>query len=1425
MRAVTHLVGRNGTHFVSFIILQNNPFKFEVKWRNCSLPKDCSSSEINTVNDILFNTASVKSLAIMEYFPANITIIDIDSTCKNTPPVVTSPPLNLTIPVCGKYTYHLPSNLSRDLEDGSLTITMALSSGADLPRDSWIQYDSSKRMIYAMPSESVIVVRNWKYLLFFTDTKGARANLTINVVVENEANNYYRMVLRFQSLLKDQPSYLTIQCKMLEVISEFTVNRVSLAKYRVISFTRESTAGEFYVFIFADCTVNKTTCSSQQTKLLDTESNLIVPDTTNPQASFKSFAQNFNIQLIRREPTTLTVSSAPTKLNYGDITINKCESRIVDVRTFFADGGTYTYTINFGGGGGPLPLNYWTQMVGDVIYIYPGLDVSVGKYKFDLVATNTCGSRTVAPIVVDVVSVYGGGGSKAVFGYIWMIQLSMKTNPRVADVFYLNEIKSTMFSFLNSGSTQYSITIISYRRLANNNGFEVRFGECSIIYFPCDQGRINELIRALFPVGSGVSAQLKQRFKLIGNVSSFEGSRQETCGAPLDGPVCSKQLQINSTFCAIMEFKIPTDLCTDPQDGNLENLDLEFQKPTGERIESDSWIQLNKTDQSLYGYPIYTDGMEIPTNVTYLLRVIDKTGKATYVTIYVKLDGDRPTMDYKLSLTASIDARNPRDFINERICIARQISRFFGRDDINNIAYESAGINLVKFKWTFCKQQKMPCECRLIKSSQDRLRDEYTSFKTQLSRCQVTVEGTEYQLQGFCAKTNGPEAVNDIETTEVGVGQPYKRDLPENMFVDKEDGTIRNLTLVITDRNDKRLEGATWIQVDEDNKLCGMMAYKDYIREGYQEVNNVTYKMVAIDSCGKRADSLFDMEIVNNFPAIKYRIVFLLQGTKAGYSCKRTESLIETISDYGGVPKEEIFVDEFRDLKTNQTNVTLFTWGVRRYLAQTCDGEEFEKFREKFVKDGEGNVRFLERMESKDHPVSDVYDIVDEDCLPGFPWWILILILLLLLLFLLLWLLWCCIPRCCAGPCLRACPCCKPCCQPGAKYSSTAGDKDEYIGIEPDEDDDEEDNLAKPVPPPPEGLQGFNDETDGYPTRFGVNNKEIDGPEGEDILPPSYVAERDSVDYRPITGGGFPGTNDIHGTSGNGTHGSSGRFASPGDPGGLQTESWTDKRTLTGEPYSSGHRATDDRIYDKTTFGRDYNSSHRYRTDNVERMERPYYIVSRNNRDLSSGTTSRHVVRRNEVIGNTTTTGDYGSRLVRYQDDSTNGDYKYRIKRSDLREYLSRRGHHSQHGDVYLTESDLDEIVSMRNIRRRTPARNTSSTTRHVLRTDSRLADALVDRNYATRQYRSGSNRNRRYSTGSLLRYNNDDRAVTTIRNSNRLPIEPRNVRLRFEETEIDRSRRYNSPDYYSSDYTSSIDGGGSGGRLYMVDQNYFRNR
>jgi len=1256
-----------------------------------------------------------------------------------------------------------------------------------------IRYDAPTQTIYAMPTEGIIQFnQEWKFLLFFIDSKGSKSNLTCNVKIEDNSEVYYKTIIRFRSLMPSTTPYLDLQLKMLEMISEFTKGRVDLDSYRVVSFERDNQQNEVFLMTYGDCSVNETICKSEETRLKDAESTLIVPGQTTPQDSFKTFLQVvFEIQFIQREPINLAVLPGPSKLNYDEIEINECETQRIDIRTFFADDRSLEYTLKHSVSGEEVPLNYWLQKNGRVIYVYPWLNVDVGKYKFDLVATDKCQNSETATFTVNIKNVYGDR-ENPVFGYSWTIRVKMQDmDSTVPDVYYLDQITRVMLTYVNSGQTpEYTITIISYRRL--DDDFEVKYGECTIIYFPCDQTGITKLNRKLFPTGTGVGVVLQQQFTNLGTVTYFVGNRQETCGTPEDGPKCRKELQINSTYCEVLKFNIPADLCSDKEDGSLKNLNVQFLNVQGENVQPMSWIQYNGTSQTIYGYPFYSEDTVIPSNMTYLLRVLDKDNKATFVNVYVTLYGDTPNMNYEMTMFASISSQGLRSYVDERLCIARQLGRFFDRNDINNIEYEDLQVNNVRFRWTFCKQKKVMCECKVVKMSQDKLRDDYQGFNSMMSACRINVQSTSNKLFGVCEETNGPVIKDRIETTEIGVGQTYTRPLPADMFTDTEDGDIRNMTLYITDPNDKRLEDATWMQVNDGNsRLCGMLAYKEYEEKGYQQVETLTYEMTTVDSCGKTATEPFEVEIVNNFPAIKYRIVLILARAYKEHDCAKTEGLINTISDYSKVPIDDIFVDEFRDSRLNNTNGSYFAWGVRQYTDHNCEGEEFKTFREMFMKDGKGNEQFLRRMENKDHEVADVYDIVDKECLGGFPWWILILILLLLLLFLLLWCLWCCIPRCCAGPCLRKCPGCASCCKKGGRYSSTRTDVEGYPS-----DSDEDELLSRPIPPTAPG-----DQPDGRPLPMGDDPGPY--PDGFN-LPPSYRTETDKDDI---------------------DHGDPNFISRSGYIDGLptgnpdfHTESWTDTRVpnILGRNTGTDYATTG--IVGRQDFG---DESYYYNRSGVTDRR---FVDSYHNR--TGGSVAPYVLpgpRTNYIRSYPRhypiRTGSRGSRVVRFRNGGINkrsSDYK--IRRGDYREYIDRRRadeNYDESGGLYITENDLNEMMRIKKMRRAATGRRGGGgytyvpTERHIVRTDSRLADALVDRSYI-RKYRHQDYDNRRYSTGSLLRAEN-------------AAIDPHNLHLRIEDNRYDSHR---SP-YYSTDsyYSSGIPGSERMARPYYIDRNYFRNR
>jgi len=58
----------------------------------------------------------------------------------------------------------------------------------------------------------------------------------------------------------------------------------------------------------------------------------------------------------------------------------------------------------------------------------------------------------------------------------------------------------------------------------------------------------------------------------------------------------------------VLQYAIPDDSFTDPEDGDTSNLQLLFQTFDDElSVAPSSWIQLNQTSRTLYGLPLSQD--------------------------------------------------------------------------------------------------------------------------------------------------------------------------------------------------------------------------------------------------------------------------------------------------------------------------------------------------------------------------------------------------------------------------------------------------------------------------------------------------------------------------------------------------------------------------------------------------------------------------------------------------------------------------------------------------------------------------------------------------------------------------------------------------------------------------------------------------
>lgn len=1464
MNALKDLVGTGvGLHFVSFQILQDNPFTFEVRWQNCSLPTSCGTTEIDEVNKILYGTGSVAGYPIQKYFPG-YTIKELDNKCENKPPKPKSS-LNLTIPVCGLYKYKLEKDVATD--DGknidALTITLLQSDGTALPRNSWIRYNASGQELYGFPTEAILAgSRQYAFRLSFQDTEGGIATMPVYVTVNDSKEVYYEMSISFLSQMPASTAYLDMQIKMLELISTFTKGRIALEEYRISVFSvTDNGLDNVYYMKYGDCSIRKKICKNEEEAIEEIESKL---KTSSDQltASFSRYIQRyFTGRSMSRVTSTVQVDQSPIVLdNINIIVLSCCQVTCVNIKNNFYDAEQTNLIYKLKSNGKDISLKYWTQIVNDQICVYPWSNLTVGKYEFSLEAMDNCGSTVTIPVTVDLTCVHKGP-----FGYKWtVVNNDVTSNTSYPDVYYVSQVRTRMVNYLKQmlGPTyeENNVQVLSYELKKNDNRFT--FAECGIVYKPCNQSAVSRIVNALFIDNKVPNSELKKIFSDVMPVSTVEGTRQYPCGDTPGGPTCTvEKLVINATRCSELSYLLP-DVCRDEEDGAMKNLRLKLLTPSLTPLPLSSWLQFNQTSRRIYGYPLY-DNTNSTVRYDLTLEVQDSDGNKTIISICVYLNGKTTTADYQLTLIGELNEASAAPFVDHRICITNRLSVFFDNLGINNVAFDRGSVNQrrIRFNWSFCEQRDSPCDCMMVKKTQDLLKD-MDRFKNTMREC-VRVSGeVTYKLYGDCAKTNKPTLENGISEVTVNVGQVYETVLPNNQFSDAEDGTNRNLTIIVRDVNNNELTDIDWMTV-YDNKICGLMDYYDYTEKGYTKNTKIDYLVVAIDMCGKESYDKFTVNFVNNFPDLSYRVHIRLNYPYSSFqgNCSKIDELLQTIADYAEVPKSDILVQQlsaYNDSVNGTVNATYFVWGVRKFTGEDCDHEEFETFREKFIKDDQDNEVFKEVMRNNDMEVEDIWDYFDSQC-TTWPWWILILILALLLLLLLLWCLWCCIPRCCPTCCGRFCPGCLPCCSKGGTCSSMGAEKDDKL-ISP-----EPSLLPEPVPEPEVEGSPSPEPTPSSPgggsTRF-TGSKEIDTHSHSSGIESMGSHSNHSGGRLPIaplppvypppgvinkgSGGGSSGD----GSSGGG--GKSNRYGTDDhvDGGGrdntdhhFHTESWSDKRipdvyeryehgrrrSLNDDYYNRHSRLNDNYHYDDGRNVTYTNSGSNYANENVRYIkgsdnygysgythgDQPYYgeyysYDSRPRRDISRQQ-YHHDNRYKSGIRRVQHDGYKAGKRVRVKQPVA-----VRVRRSELNDYVKTQG---RDGKIVLNSKDIERLMHRNpKLSIRGVGGDYHNRERRVIRSDSRLSDALIDRQLIRTDYGSNGGRSRSYSSSSL----SDLIAVND--NGKDVVITPRNVTFKLD----DRVRTYNDGGYSSgSSYDSGRyvvrhvddrDRSGSGRRYYMRD-------
>ena len=947
-------LGREDLQFVSITRDQANGLKFELSFLICGLSTDCTNGSVKTLHNKVFENPSKLRAQFTAIFSGQIKITSMTDNCKDNPPMIPNPVLNITVPVCGLSRYKLPKSFANDYEDGdadNLSISLRMPDSSLLGRDSWIRFNETAREIYAFPTEGFVQTQpanGWEFLIIVKDKGGKQTSATLNVFLIGDSTTYYRLSMSFQTNnIRPTTPFLDIQIRFLTMLSAFYFDE-SLSRYKVLSFTKTGNLAanaELFHIKFGNCSINQAICTKSDEQLRSSQKDLhtVYSDEKNEFHKFMSTyfiitsVKNESSYLVDKSPKALSATSV-VRLESCGMYVNKVYPGI-----FYDEeqGTNLRMTLTYENGSKP-DLNHWIQLINKQLYIVPNMDIQSGIYRMTLSAYDSCNQAASTAVMVNYTKNHQNSP------YLFDIEASV--SPTMPSIYYSSQVISA-FKNLFSDSTFYSR--ISYF-VRDNTKLRLLWENCNI---ECNHVEIKRMRNEIFIAEYVIRPSLLSSLNF--NATNITELYAKNCSKPIsEPPFANRSIALKVPICSKLNFSVPLDIFHDVEDGNTRNLHLSLLTESKQAINLQSWVQLDQSRQVLYGYPRVDSSRPIQRTFKYLLAATDKSGYSTTTPVNVEIIGNDPIISYKLYMKGITSFSQNSPLVLQEINLINGIGSYFNDYSINDMSYTRNGESF-HFVWSFCSMKTDICDCFRIK----RVR-QLSLFVQNIqqyigSEFTVTKQITD-QMTGICSHTEKPELRHDLNELNIITGQYFSYTLREDKFFDYEDGYIRNLTLYISDSSTSALSNSYWIKV-QGYKICGLLTLTEAERLNVIKASSKEYKTVARDSCGKETSDSYIVRMTSEVTILQYKITVFIKES-FGKNCSQMNSFVEKISSFLQTPVGYIYVHNYTSNGLDK-NLTVVVWGLKNITERNCNNRTVGMLREKFADDnGTVTQKFHEHM-------------------------------------------------------------------------------------------------------------------------------------------------------------------------------------------------------------------------------------------------------------------------------------------------------------------------------------------------------------------------------------------------------------------------------------------------------------------------------
>ena len=859
------------------------PAKFDVSFINSSSTFNqsiCDFAEISrsteSFQDSSSNLRSEFTIRFLPEFVVQESYIRRVGPCENlpnNPPRVNRviPVLNLT--VCEILKYQIPEDVFLD-EDGN-TRNLSLNLEGVLPQRhnlDWIFFEEHSQIIYAVPSLEVVDNQQkdgFVFRLTATDSQGKRAELDFNVLVRDTVvRDSYRLsvVVRVPSLIKTKEDLVLKTIEFVEATKRY-LSSSSTDDIRVINFTKMSQS--LLKVAWSNCSLRYTPCDYRN---IEEIRQATIHTGTLPQPRFiQSLAPAFIVDSIEDEMLGPCINQRPiVSHELQTLNVTLCDGLFqytIPYNTFFDAENGYTPNLTLSiltSNSIPIGENYWLTIdQSQTIIAYPNVDAlkiqPESGYEFLISAKDSYGLSTNLAIKI---SYEGERSPQSSYEVTFVLQTQFANMTRSVD--QMRVVLQSLAGYM--GGSAKSIRVHSFVRVgANSTTSFFTWSNCSFLSNDCDLLGIMEISKRLKNADGQISKQLREAFRPHFELEFVFEQRLGACVGDTNVRPKVKQALYQLTvenFCGFWQFQIPPDFFSDAEDGGTRNLTLSLKMIDSLAVTADSWIQLDQQSQTLFGFPILSNSSNssTPTTEMFILIAADSQGKLATMKLEIFFNKKIPNVHYGVFVKMS-------SYVGESLSDVYHLIRFVERLALF-LKAETGSIMVTKYErsttgtssrlyvtWTNCSVAANTCDSNQINILREKLHLNIGVVDTAFSQSMLPYFVPSFislEKFGLCrieAMKSPPRLVRPIGKIVAYSGSFLRYSIPEDIFIDDEDGNALNLSLVLQFSNKAPVPSSYWLKFDKTSLLIsGVLLVENSWERSFRLVTRDQHGNEAVDT-------------------------------------------------------------------------------------------------------------------------------------------------------------------------------------------------------------------------------------------------------------------------------------------------------------------------------------------------------------------------------------------------------------------------------------------------------------------------------------------------------------------------------------------------------------------------------------------------